>query len=185
MPQTCADLERLVGALLDGDDRGRACGDGDVPALRRTRLRALRGRLPGEPGRRSTQSTGVTRARGAARARVAAVFALAAIAPLFFSAGGDVLDNMVLAAFYVMMALGLNIIVGYAGLIDLGLRGLLRDRRVHGRLLPGSGFWANAGSDGRGIAILAGDSVAGTPGIPSTSCSSSCSPSRRRPSPAP
>ena len=40
----------------------------------------------------------MTRARGAALARVLAVFALAAIAPLFFSAGGNVLNNMVLAA---------------------------------------------------------------------------------------
>ena len=34
------------------DDRQRACGEGDVPALRRSRLRALRRGLPGEPGRR-------------------------------------------------------------------------------------------------------------------------------------
>ena len=48
------------------------------------------------------------------------MFALAAIAPLFFSAGGVVVHNMILAAAYVVMALGLNIIVGYAGLLDLG-----------------------------------------------------------------
>jgi branched-chain amino acid transport system permease protein len=57
---------------------------------------------------------------GAALARVVAVFVLAALAPLFFSAGGIVLNNMVLAAAYVVMALGLNIIVGFAGLLDLG-----------------------------------------------------------------
>jgi branched-chain amino acid transport system permease protein len=51
---------------------------------------------------------------------VAAAFAVAAVAPLFFSAGGDVLDNMVLAVAYVLMALGLNVIVGFAGLLDLG-----------------------------------------------------------------
>jgi branched-chain amino acid transport system permease protein len=54
------------------------------------------------------------------RARVAAVFALAAVAPLFVAAGGNVLHNMVLAAAYVVMALGLNVIVGFAGLLDLG-----------------------------------------------------------------
>jgi branched-chain amino acid transport system permease protein len=53
-------------------------------------------------------------------ARVVAVFALAAVAPLFFSAGGDVVHNMVLAAAYAVMALGLNVIVGFAGLLDLG-----------------------------------------------------------------
>jgi branched-chain amino acid transport system permease protein len=66
------------------------------------------------------ESVGVTRARGAALPGVLAVFALAAVAPLFFDAGSDVLNNMVLAAVYVLMALGLNIIVGYAGLLDLG-----------------------------------------------------------------
>ena len=58
--------------------------------------------------------------RGAARTRLIAVLALAAVAPLFVSAGGIVLNNMVLAAVYVVMALGLNIIVGFAGLLDLG-----------------------------------------------------------------
>jgi hypothetical protein len=67
----------------------------------------------------------VTRVRGAALPRVVAVFALAAAAPLLFSAGGDVLNNMVLAAVYVVMALGLNYTAAYFG----------------------SGFWANAGSD--------------------------------------
>ena len=62
----------------------------------------------------------MTRTRTAALPGVVAVFALAAIAPLFFSAGSDVVNNMVLAAVYVLMALGLNIIVGYAGLLDLG-----------------------------------------------------------------
>ena len=66
------------------------------------------------------ESAGLTRVTGAALPRVAAVFALAAVAPLFFSPGGIVLSNMVLAAAYVVMALGLNIIVGFAGLLDLG-----------------------------------------------------------------
>jgi branched-chain amino acid transport system permease protein len=106
----------------------------------------------------------VTRARGAALPRVAAVFALAAVAPLFFSASGDVLNNMVLAAAYVVMALGLNIIVGFAGLLDLGYVAFFAIGAYTAAYL-GSGFWANAGSDGRGIAILVGDSVAGRPGV--------------------
>jgi branched-chain amino acid transport system permease protein len=94
---------------------------------------------------------------------VVAVFALAAVAPLFFSAV-DVLDNMVQAAFYVVMALGLNIIVGYAGLLDLGYVAFFAIGAYTAAYF-GSGFWANAGSDGHGIAVLVGDSVAGTPGI--------------------
>jgi branched-chain amino acid transport system permease protein len=96
--------------------------------------------------------------------RVAAVFAVAAVAPLFLSAGGEVLNNMVLAAAYVVMALGLNIIVGFAGLLDLGYVAFFAIGAYTAAYF-GSGFWANAGSDGRGIAILVGDSVAGTPGI--------------------
>jgi branched-chain amino acid transport system permease protein len=110
------------------------------------------------------ESSGVIRVRGAVLARVVAVFALAAVAPLFFSAGGTVLHNMVLAAVYVVMALGLNIIVGFAGLLDLGYVACFAIGAYTAAYF-GSGFWANAGSDGHGIAILVGDSVAGTPGI--------------------
>ena len=106
----------------------------------------------------------MTRVRSAAFRRGVAVFALAAVAPLCFSAGGVVLNNMVLAAAYVVMALGLNIVVGFAGLLDLGYVAFFAIGAYTAAYL-GSGFWAGAGSDGRGIAILAGHSVAGTPGI--------------------
>jgi len=94
--------------------------------------------------------------RAAPLARGLAVLAFAAVAPLFFSAGGDVLNNMVLTAAYVVMAPGLNIIVGYAGLIDLGYVAFFAIGAYTAAYF-GSGFWANAGSDGRGIAILVGD----------------------------
>jgi branched-chain amino acid transport system permease protein len=106
----------------------------------------------------------MTRVRGAALPRVVAVFALAAVAPLFLSASGDVLHNMILAAAYVVMALGLNVIVGFAGLLDLGYVAFFAIGAYTAAYLA-SGFWANAGSDGRGIAMLVGDSVAGRPGI--------------------
>jgi branched-chain amino acid transport system permease protein len=44
----------------------------------------------------------------------------AALAPLAFSPTADLLSDMVVAAAYVLMALGLNIVVGFAGLLDLG-----------------------------------------------------------------
>jgi branched-chain amino acid transport system permease protein len=50
----------------------------------------------------------------------AAGLALAALVPLFLADGGVALENMVLAAAYVIMALGLNVVVGFAGLLDLG-----------------------------------------------------------------
>jgi branched-chain amino acid transport system permease protein len=54
--------------------------------------------------------------------RVLAVAALsfAAVLPLFVGEGGVALQNMILAAAYVIMALGLNVVVGFAGLLDLG-----------------------------------------------------------------
>ena len=101
----------------------------------------------------------MTPARGAALG-----FALAAVAPLFFSAGGAVLNSMVLAAAYVVMALGLNVIVGFAGLLDLGYVAFFAIGAYTAAYFA-SGFWANAGSDGSGVAVLVGDAVTGTPGI--------------------
>jgi branched-chain amino acid transport system permease protein len=106
----------------------------------------------------------VTRARGVALRPVVAVFAVAAVAPLFFSAGGDVVHNMVLAAAYVVMALGLNIIVGFAGLLDLGYVAFFAIGSYTAAYL-GSSYWADAGSGAHGIAVLVGDSVGGRPGI--------------------
>jgi branched-chain amino acid transport system permease protein len=53
---------------------------------------------------------------------VVAVIALAvaAILPYFFDPLSNVTNNFILAAAYVVMALGLNIVVGFAGLLDLG-----------------------------------------------------------------
>ena len=52
--------------------------------------------------------------------RAAAALGLAASLPLFLAAGGGAMENLVLAAAYVIMALGLNVVVGFAGLLDLG-----------------------------------------------------------------
>jgi branched-chain amino acid transport system permease protein len=48
------------------------------------------------------------------------ILVVAAVFPFFFDSGGDVMGTAVLALAYVVMALGLNIIVGFAGLLDLG-----------------------------------------------------------------
>jgi len=45
---------------------------------------------------------------------------LAALLPLFFTPLSSFMNNSVLALAYVVMALGLNIVVGFAGLLDLG-----------------------------------------------------------------
>jgi branched-chain amino acid transport system permease protein len=50
----------------------------------------------------------------------AAGFGLAAVLPLFLAEGSGAMHDLVLAAAYVIMALGLNVVVGFAGLLDLG-----------------------------------------------------------------
>jgi len=53
----------------------------------------------------------------------AAAFTLIAFAivfPLFFNQASGWVDDMTIALAYVVMALGLNVVVGYAGLLDLG-----------------------------------------------------------------
>jgi branched-chain amino acid transport system permease protein len=101
-------------------------------------------------------------------ARVAAGLALAALAPLLFDPGGDVLNNMVLAAAYVVMALGLNVIVGFAGLLDLGYVAFYAIG-AYAAAYFGSSYWSSAGGNGIHLDFLlilmiaaAGTGLAGT-----------------------
>ena len=48
------------------------------------------------------------------------MIAFAIALPFLFESGSPFIDDAVLALTYVVMALGLNIIVGFAGLLDLG-----------------------------------------------------------------
>jgi branched-chain amino acid transport system permease protein len=100
----------------------------------------------------------------AERAVVPVFLLVAALLPFLFSSGSGFMDTATLALAYTVMALGLNIIVGFAGLLDLGYVAFFAIGAYTAAYL-GSSFWANAGSDGRGIAILVGDSAAGRPGI--------------------
>jgi branched-chain amino acid transport system permease protein len=84
----------------------------------------------------------------------------AAILPLFLGAGSGALENMVLAAAYVIMALGLNIVVGFAGLLDLGYVAFFAIG-AHVTAHFGSAFWADAA----GVALFVGEPAAGMPGI--------------------
>ena len=49
-----------------------------------------------------------------------AALSVAALLPLFFDPLSTITHNCILAGAYVVMALGLNIVVGFAGLLDLG-----------------------------------------------------------------
>src|SRR5215212_11629355 len=87
----------------------------------------------------------------------------AIIIPLFIDSGGNVMNNLVLAAAYVVMALGLNIIVGFAGLLDLGYVAFFAIG-AYTMGYFGSGFHANAGG-GEGIHFLVTGPAANLPGI--------------------
>src|ERR1700754_2169376 len=87
------------------------------------------------------------------RAGPAALIGLAALAPFALNAHAGVLDDMVLAAAYVVMALGLNIVVGFAGLLDLGYVAFVAIGAYTAAYFASS-YWADAGPDGQGVAIL-------------------------------
>ena len=97
--------------------------------------------------------------RGTPRTYAAAALGVAAILPLFVGAGSSAMENMVLAAAYVIMALGLNVVVGFAGLLDLGYVAFFAIG-AHVTAYFGSSFWANAH-----VALLVGEPAASMPGI--------------------
>jgi branched-chain amino acid transport system permease protein len=101
---------------------------------------------------------------GLRRVAPVALIGLAALAPFAFSAGAAVLDDMIVAAVYVLMALGLNIVVGFAGLLDLGYVAFFAIGAYTAAYFA-SDFWHNAGHDGQGLAILVGGPASELPGI--------------------
>ena len=80
----------------------------------------------------------------------------AILLPFLHDEGGDFMNIATLILAYSVMALGLNIIVGYAGLLDLGYVAFF----ALGALTAGwfmSDFFANAGDRGEGIHVLVAD----------------------------
>ena len=94
----------------------------------------------------------------------AALIALAALAPLGVGASSHVLNDMVLAAAFVVMALGLNIVVGFAGLLDLGYVAFFAIG-AYAAAYFASGYWSDAGHGGHGVAVLVGGAASQLPGI--------------------
>ena len=133
-------------------------------------MTARRGRLVGgEPVAHEASGVAVRAGVDAGDRRLrqaapVALIGLAALAPLVFDAGGDVLNDMILAAAYVVMALGLNIVVGFAGLLDLGYVAFFAIGAYTAAYFA-SGFWVDAGPDGHGLSILVSGPASELPGI--------------------
>ena len=86
-----------------------------------------------------------------------------ALVPFFYPSGSGFIDDAVLALAYVVMALGLNIVVGFAGLLDLGYVAFY----ALGAYTMGwlaSGFASPAGG-GEGVHVAVSDIVSNLPGI--------------------
>ena len=97
------------------------------------------------------------------RGTVVALIAWAIVLPFFEDSGAGFIDDATIALAYVVMALGLNIIVGFAGLLDLGYVAFF----ALGALTAGwfmSGFFSNAGG-GEGWHVLVSEPAVNLPGI--------------------
>jgi branched-chain amino acid transport system permease protein len=96
--------------------------------------------------------------------RVATVgLAAAAVLPVFLGQGSEAMENLVIAAAYVIMALGLNVVVGFAGLLDLGYVAFFAIG-AHVAAHFGSAFWNHTGG-GHGFALFVDGPAADAPGI--------------------
>jgi branched-chain amino acid transport system permease protein len=87
----------------------------------------------------------------------------AAVLPFFFETGSSFIDDAVTALAYVVMALGLNIVVGFAGLLDLGYVAFFAIGAFTMGWL-GSGFADKAGG-GHGIHVGVTGFLTSQPGI--------------------
>ncbi len=97
------------------------------------------------------------------RATVIGLLIWAIVLPLAHDSGGAFIEDATLALAYAVMALGLNIIVGFAGLLDLGYVAFY----ALGALTSGwfmSGFFVNAGG-GEGFSLFVGEPASTLPGV--------------------
>ena len=94
---------------------------------------------------------------------LALLLGFAIVLPFLFDTGSPFLDDCVLALAYVTMALGLNVIVGYAGLLDLGYVAFFAIGAYTMGWL-GSGFFDGAENEG-GFHLLVSSPASEIPGI--------------------
>jgi branched-chain amino acid transport system permease protein len=97
------------------------------------------------------------------KAFIPVFFIVVAGLPFILDSGGQLMGNATLALAYVVMALGLNIIVGFAGLLDLGYVAFFAIGAYTMGWL-GSGFFSEV-NDEKGIHIGVSGFAANLPGI--------------------
>jgi branched-chain amino acid transport system permease protein len=88
---------------------------------------------------------------------------IVALLPLFFDPLSNFIDNCILALAYVVMALGLNIVVGFAGLLDLGYVAFYALGAYSVGWFASDHFAAVDG--GAGLHVAAGEFASTLPGI--------------------
>ena len=99
----------------------------------------------------------------AEKAFIPVFFVVVALLPFAMDSGGDLIGDGTLALAYVVMALGLNIIVGFAGLLDLGYVAFFAIGAYTMGWL-GSGFFSQVNNE-EGIHIGVSGFAANLPGI--------------------
>jgi branched-chain amino acid transport system permease protein len=97
------------------------------------------------------------------KALVPILLVLAAFLPLFFDNGDTFVQTCTTALAYIVMALGLNIVVGFAGLLDLGYVAFFAIGAYTAGWF-GSGFFSRVGG-GEGWHILVSGFASKLPGI--------------------
>jgi branched-chain amino acid transport system permease protein len=99
----------------------------------------------------------------ASRVFAGLLIAFAAILPLFFPLTASFVNTSTIALAYIVMALGLNIVVGFAGLLDLGYVAFYA-LGAYSMGWFGSSYFVKEGSDAS-INVFAGPETEGLPGI--------------------
>jgi branched-chain amino acid transport system permease protein len=97
------------------------------------------------------------------KALVPVFFVLAWLLPYGWPSGAPFIQDCATALAYVVMALGLNIVVGFAGLLDLGYVAFFAIGAYTAGYF-GSGFFSNV-NDQKGIHFLVGGVAGNLPGI--------------------
>jgi branched-chain amino acid transport system permease protein len=101
--------------------------------------------------------------RIASRVLAGVLILFAAILPLFFPLTATFVNTSTIALAYIVMALGLNIVVGFAGLLDLGYVAFYA-LGAYSMGWFGSSYFVKEGSTA-GIDIFAGPEAEGQPGV--------------------